>query len=329
MNCEMFTTGPSGGSQAGIIFYNTSHSTIKNTNITNTLYNSGISDSNNGILFGASSQFNNISSNNILVSGNGSVGATGINLESTLAENNTISSNVIFANGTTNSGSNVGILVSPGENTTVTYNNITTTGTIGNAGIQMSVGRGAYIGFNNISTNGTNDNTGISITAANTTIISNIINANGTGERNKGILLAGSGGISNNSVLSNTIVTGGSTDNPGISLTTGSENLISGNNVTTLSSYSAAIIFESSADNNTLLNNFFSSKSVYISTQDSGPIPLGGNMTNTTFVGENSSIRFPGEIEIDGRSNLTINSLNITNNKVFLNSTPEDIFNIN
>ena len=51
-------------------------------------------------------------------------------------------------------------------------------------------------------------------------------------------------------------------------------------------------------------------------------------MTNTTFVGNNASVRFPSQITIDGRTNLSVLQFNITQNSVFFNSTEEDHFNV-
>lgn len=314
-------------------------SSVNNTVINNTLF--GLQGDYIGVFMTDSALRNRIVGN-VIISNSTKTGLTNrgmmarINSHNNSIENNSISS-------TAGQVSNVGIEVTESTGSRIRGNAITVNGSDNNYGVylytsannslvenntisasgssSLNVGIWLYdtvfrsvIERNIISTDGTSDNYGIAVDTSvhNNTIINNTITTRGSGSRNYGILV----NISTNNTLElNTIVTNGSSSNNALHIDRSNKNTFNFNNLTTQgsASFAISIVNSNSSFNNTILTR-------PIEWISSGANSF-GNLTNTTFLAVNGSARFPGLLFINGSQAINISRLNITQNRVFLNST--------
>jgi hypothetical protein len=278
----------------------------------NTIFTNGTNDS-YGIALELGSNNNRVISNNITT--NGSLGINrGISLN--MSTGNNVSSNTIATGGTS---SNHGINVyTSANNNSISTNTITVRGSAnGNYGIYLhEAASGNDLVANTISVRGgTTDNNGIQISTNsnnNSARLNNITTNGSTG--NIGIHLVDR--VSENNVSANNISTGGTGNNYGIQVTTAVNNRFDGNQVATIGNESYGIrIFTSNASQFT--NTILSDTSEWVLSNAN----TFNNLTNTSFVQPNGSIRFAGVFDVNGSQNVTRAKLNVTFNRAFLNSS--------
>ena len=173
----------------------------------------------------------------------------------------------------------------------------------------------SLISSNSIYTNGTNDSYGIYLlSGSGNTINSTNISSLGSGNRNYGIFLNLS---LNNTISSNNISTNGTSNNNGIYLeNSANENQLVGNNILTSGADSYGVYISSSI-NNIFNRTILLNPSQWINSSSSSP----NNFTNTTFSALNGSINIISNVQINGTYDITKTKLNISLNRVFLNST--------
>jgi len=240
---------------------------------------------------------------------NGTQRNDGIRLQAG-SHNNTVTNNTIRAEGT--SSVNVGIhLISSSQNT-ISKNNIRTNGTIVNVGIRLFTSAS-----NNTIVNNTinSDGVGIQLVTSTLNIISeNTIQTNGTSSTTEGIVLSTASG---NIISKNKIQTLGANNVDGIFIAASNNNTFIDNNITTNGTDSYGIRITSSS-NLSFLGTRLIRPVEWIISETSTNL---NNFTNTTFVTENGSIQINSSFNITGRQNINHSTLNISQNRAFLNTT--------
>lgn len=232
--------------------------------------------------------------------------------------------NFLIANNTINTDGagccNNGVAIS-GNNITVQGNFIKTRGAADNWGIEISGFQGQVeklILENQIHTTGTNDNVGIQLRRPDVNIIkNNFINATGTGVRNYGIHIRDQSGNPsvNNSIVDNFIITN-STTGHGIVVDKNSfSNTMKGNNITILGD-GYGVLTLGTTSSGLFFNTRIRSKK-WINITSSTAL----NFTNTTFITDNGSVQYIGLITLNNAEFVDDKKLNITQNRVFLNSS--------
>ncbi|MBI2129961.1 right-handed parallel beta-helix repeat-containing protein [Candidatus Woesearchaeota archaeon] len=330
-NSKVSDAGYSTNSQ-GIQLYNVSNVVVSGNNVSG------------GVQYGVYLQYstnNNISSNNINITGTGSDSSNIYLLSS--SNSNTLSSNTITTDGNTNNygiylksssnsnnvsgntittkgSSGVGIyLLSSSNSNTLTNNEITTNGSNG-IGIIIGLGSGSNtLSSNTITTNGSSGY-GIEIgDSGNTNITGNTITTSNT--NGWGIHLLSN--AQSNTLTSNTITTNGSTGY-GIYLNSNLASQILISNTITTSGSSGVGIYLLSSSNNNATNNVINATGtnadgVYIFADSDNNILNLNNISKSGRDGiriENSGTSLPE------RNNITNNIiLNATGNGIFINNT--------
>jgi len=137
---------------------------------------------------------------------------------------------------------------------------------------------------------------------------------NTSGNDNRGIYMSGS----NNRLSNINLTISGGDPTIGISVLSGSSNNIFDNIIINTNTSTALEIIDSSGNNfsNILLNNTPS----WIDSQDTGS-GADNNFTNITFVNTGIGQSFFPSFNINGNSNVTRTTLNMSNNRIFLNTT--------
>jgi hypothetical protein len=250
--------------------------------------------------------------------------ATGIYFDT--ADNGTIDNTTTRTTQAASGSNGYGIYLYNGAN----YNRIM------NSNANASVGYGIYL---SISSNNTISNTTATTTASNSYAIrfssnsnyNTIANTTATAY-NSAIFFQSSSNyntISSSTVTANNYAiylqsnyntitnTNAIATSYAIYLDSGSNNTLIANTIVTSGTSSNGIKFLYNSQNNTLLNNFIKSATTYIGTASNS---TNNNMTNTTFNQTTASLRFPTTITIPGNKNITQSNLNLTFNRVYLNS---------
>ncbi len=281
----------------------------------NTIRTTGSSSANVGIFILIGAGNNTVANNDIIT--NGTTNDFGIRID-TNSDNNLIKNNTIITGGS--AGVNPGFFL--GTNVignVITNNSIATSGTSANDGFRAQTGvRNNIMANNTIRTSGTSNlNRGFNFlnNVSHNSIHGNTIITNGT-ENNYGILMRSDS--HNNTAIDNVIITDGTQASHGIRLENITyNNTFIGNNITTKGNQSFAILLfnaNSTVFNNTILFN----PAEWINSTGTN---LNNNFTNTTFEHPNASARFFGRFVLNGTHEITKARLNMTFNRVFLNSS--------
>ncbi len=338
------TTSGNGGSNYGVYVYSSAHDNIVTNNIINTsgtstnnygiyLYttisgtivaNNTVStngtSANSGIVLQTTVNDNSVTNNTVNTYGSSGASSYGIHLTGTTHRNN-ITENRIITNGTT---TNYGILLqSTGDNNTVNYNNITAVGRTGasNHGIYLQGSGNTNASYNIINTRGTQNNIGILLesSAKNNTCAFNTITTQGntsTGT-NYGIYVSAAG-TQNNTFYNNVIMINASgADNHGVYISSAHNNVFSLTNITTngTATYAVSIL---TANRTVFTDSVLFNSSGWIETSGAGYI---ANFTNTTFADDYGKVVFADMFWLNNTRDISRTRLNITSNKVYLNST--------
>ncbi len=331
-DCFIRDNSSASGQSVGI---NISTSSTRITIVNNTIHTNGSNSSsvNYGIALTNGASNSTIRNNTLRTRGGGALtfsGNYGIYLPGG-ATNNTIANNTVRANGT---ATNYGIYLQDAIDNRLINNTVFTDGTGGsNYGIYLvfsgfdpsiSALSGTNITRNTITTNGTTENSGIRLqgAAGNNTIVNNTIRTGGNESNNYGIHLSPS--AANNNITWNKVNTNGSSDNHGIMLNSSANfNIFSYNNVSTVGDMSYGVYVLDA--NNTLFNNTILTAPVqWIRTGED----TFNNFTNTTFYNVDGSVRFFDTFQLNNTQNITIAKVNITLNRTFVNSTNLTYLNI-
>ena len=283
--------------------------TITSNNIT---VNKTVDSGGRGIVIGTDSV---VRSNIVVVDGNST------NTGFLLASNVTVSSNTLTVNSFVSDS--VGVSVgSGGINNNVTGNTINVTGGASSTGVIVTVGVGitgnhtiANNAFSVSSTNGSD--LGIRLGAVvgggqvNTTVRNNTLTM--TGANSTGFDFLGTSGVN----LTNNRLNATGASDLGLNLSFGAgNNTATDNNLTVTSG--TGILFEETSVNNTLTNTFIRAGRDWIVLRT---LSTGNNITNTTFVTNNGSIRVVPQATLPSPENITLRKLNITNGVAYMNST--------
>lgn len=278
-------------------------------------YNSDGSDNANGVV---ATSLNNVTVKNCLIRDINESGAHGYAINFTAVNNSLIQNNTIYTNGTNN---NYGISIQINSvNNTISNNVIRTMGSSTfNEGIYLYNNvLGTNVTNNDITTNGSNRNYGIFLDPGvnNSIINGNIIRAGGSGNRNRGI---GMSGAYWNNFTNNSIITSGTDLNHGVWISgSAGNNLFRNGQIYTSGDASYGIYLESGASSN-IFNGTILNRTVGWIYSDSAS--LNNNLTNTTFMALNGSVRFPGLFQVNGEQDVNTSRFNITYNRIYLNSS--------
>lgn len=307
----------------GINFTNITIGLIRNNTILTNDTSNGMGIAITGVTNGAGG-FIVITNNTINATGS-SLSHYGIQFVGSMSNSNNVTQNVIRTGGTT---SNIGVYMTAGPTNIGIYNNIIfVSGTSSVAG--MNAVRSSNVKFNNITIAGTSNPAGIILNSGQGSNVSfNNITIIGTTSRFAGIAARGTTqnnlNISDNRIVVQTTSPSTSIlEHAGIALEIFATNhSINNNNVTINNGY---VFLVNDSVNFTATNNKVSAGSgVYVSNTEA----MNATFVNLTIESSNGSINFPNSINITGAQNFSINSYNVSNNSIFLNSTNLSFFNV-
>ncbi len=287
----------------GIFFYHI----VSESNITHNVIS--LNHSGFGLYFGFGYR-NNISNNNVTMNGPGN----GHAFYTDGLYQAIILNNLLINNGTHSSNNGI---YGACNYSTITYNTINVTGTTNLYGIYLNPAGSNTIANNNITVNGTSTNVGLEVREKYNVVENNTIVVNGTSTY--GVHLRNY--ASYNNITGNRI-----TLLPGLGSSYGlylndyiSNNTISFNNISVIGGTTAnsnyGIYFRYSNSSEFIANTIINAPRWMIYEQD-----CRNNFTNTTFATNYGSINFPERSELNGSVGPTQSTLNITNNRAYLNT---------